>query len=98
MIHARKDYDRFQDPALSEPSLLGEGSTPIAPDEPVILFRAQDKNFVNILLAYHKMLCADLSTREDIITAVEQHICLSTKWQANHAVKTPDLPGQASED
>lgn len=38
MIHARPDYNRFQDPAIDDPSLLGEGSTPIRVDEPVMLF------------------------------------------------------------
>ena len=42
MIHARDDYNRIQDPALSDPSLLSNGSTPIAEDEPVFLLRGQD--------------------------------------------------------
>lgn len=43
MIHARDDYNRIQDPAVDNPSMLGAGSTPIAEDEPVFLIRAQDQ-------------------------------------------------------
>jgi hypothetical protein len=42
MKHARRDYDRIQDPALHDLSLLSNGSTPIAADEPVFLIRGQD--------------------------------------------------------
>lgn len=43
MIHARSDYNRIQDPAVDDPSLLSEGSTPIGVDEPVFLLRAKDQ-------------------------------------------------------
>lgn len=42
MIHARADYNRIQDPAVQNPSLLTPGSRPIGQDEPVFLLRAQD--------------------------------------------------------
>lgn len=42
MIHARVDYNRIQDPALENPSLLAGNSKPIASDEPVFLLRAGD--------------------------------------------------------
>lgn len=91
MIHARKDYNRFQDPALDDPSLLSEGSTPIGADEPVMLFRAQDRHFIPLLEAYARLLCADSKAGSDIVYAVEQHIEQARKWQRNHATKTPDL-------
>lgn len=50
MKHAREDYNRFQDPALSDSSLLGKGGTPILKDEPVFLLRAQDKHASKLLL------------------------------------------------
>jgi hypothetical protein len=40
--HARKDYDRIQDPAAKWPSLLSPGSTAIGDDEPVFLLRSKD--------------------------------------------------------
>ena len=52
MIHARSDYDRIQDPAVNDPSLLSEGSTPIGEDEPVFLIRAKDKYAVMCLQAW----------------------------------------------
>jgi hypothetical protein len=49
MLHARPDYNRIQDPALNDPSLLSPGSTPIAAEEPVFLLRAQDVTAAAVL-------------------------------------------------
>lgn len=59
MLHARKDYNRFQDPALSDPSLLSDGSTPIAQDEPVFILRAQDKHAAAVVAYYAMRLAKD---------------------------------------
>ncbi len=42
MKHARADYNRIQDPATHDATLLSDGSTAIGEDEPVFLIRAQD--------------------------------------------------------
>jgi len=42
MLHARPDYNRIQDPAVEDSSLLSPGSTPIGENEPVFILRAQD--------------------------------------------------------
>lgn len=89
MIHARADYNRMQDPALNDPSLLGEGSTPIAEDEPVVLFRAQDKHFIAIL-GFYRDLTWDES--RDIADSVNRHIERARQWQSVNGCKTPDLP------
>ena len=91
MVHAREDYQRFQDPALDDPSLLGEGGTPVGADEPVMLFRAQDCYFVAVLTAYYGLLCQDFSVGDEMLDAVLGHIELAKEWQANHATKTPDI-------
>lgn len=49
MIHARSDYNRIQDPALQDPRLRKEGTTPIMQDEPVFLLRAQDKTAAEVV-------------------------------------------------
>jgi hypothetical protein len=96
MVHARPDYQRMQDPALEDPALLGEGSSPIGADEPVMLFRARDKHFVAVLLAYRQLLVGDPDMQVDklwpMLTALGQHIVRAKEWQAEHGCKRPDLP------
>lgn len=77
MKHARPDYDRIQDPA----GLIPE-------DEPVMLFRAQDKHFAKVLRFYLNLVAADHGD-EKIITAINQHLKLSDAWPVK---KSPDMP------
>lgn len=81
MIHARPDYARIQDPA----GKIGE-------DEPVMLFRAQDKYFLDVLACYAKLLFSDPDARPDILCAVHDQIERGKAWQDQHGCKTPDLP------
>jgi len=76
MKHARKDYDRIQDPAGLIPD-----------DEPVFLFRAQDKHFIKILQHYRKLVRTDMGDPR-IIEATTDHIELAKKWPVK---KAPDL-------
>lgn len=93
MIHARKDYDRIQDPALFNRNLLpASDSTPIGENEPVILFRAQDKHFIDILQHYLDMLYEDSNIQSKLKEQIEDHINLAYEWRKNHKVKTPDIP------
>jgi len=99
MIHARHDYDRFQDPALAEPTLLGDGCSPIGEDEPVMLFRAKDVHFVGILHDYLKRLREDFNkyggdaeNYERMVSALDGHIALARRWQTAHGTKAPDMP------
>ncbi len=87
MKHAREDYNRFQDPALNDPSLLGEGLTPIAEDEPVFILRAQDKHAAKAVRYYAALLQGDEKVGERMIQA-----CF--KW----AEKMRDWPNQKSPD
>ena len=91
MIHARYDYNRIQDPALEDRNLLPDGSsTPIGADEPVMLFRAQDRFFVEMLDEYHKRLRG--AGKDDMARAVELQIQRAKRWQEKNGCKTPDLP------
>lgn len=96
MIHARKDYNRFQDPALHDSSLLGEGGTAIAEDEPVLLFRAQDKHFEGVIRAYLAMIQEDREchSRETICDLLSDHIDRARAWQQANRVKSPDVPSE----
>jgi hypothetical protein len=94
MIHARKDYQRIQDPSLTDPSLLGEGSTPIGEDEPVFLLRAKDKFFVQMLIHYWQMLYKADNLPDEMRRAIGNHIALAEEWQYEHGTKTPDMPIQ----
>jgi len=96
MIHARKDYNRFQDPALENPELLGEGSTPIGEDEPVFLLRARDEHFQRMLMFY--VLLVEEDNSSDMVSAVMAHKKLSREWQTRHGTKTPDMPKEVRQD
>lgn len=74
-------------------SSMGLGCIPIGIDEPVILFRAQDKNFVSILQKFSQLLKGDPEVKDsNIIASVEEQINNGLIWQAKHGCKTPDLP------
>jgi len=89
MIHARKDYNRFQDPALKDPSLLGENCTPIAEDEPVFLIRGKDKFFYAMLLYYSFLTRFEAP---EISKKVQKFAAKCIPWLTSSGGKTPDLP------
>lgn len=91
MIHARPDYMRFQDPAVNNPALLGEGSTPIAQDEPVMLFRAKDVFFTEILDVYLGLL-SESGSEEHMQQAVRDQIARALKWREKNGAHFPDMP------
>ncbi len=91
MIHARSDYDRIQDPALSDPSLLSEGSSPIGEDEPVFLIRASDQAFSDALVAWMKAhICA--GGDPEVAKAVARHLGSAIAWQGKNRRKLADAP------
>lgn len=93
MRHARKDYDRFQDPAVDRPELLGRGCTAIAPSEPVFLIRGTDRVAVRTLLYWADEAEAE-GALEELVEAVRAWAEEIEKWQAAHLtlVHTPDAP------
>lgn len=76
MKHAREDYNRFQDPENKIPE-----------DEPVMLFRAQDKHFISVLEYYRNLVVED-DPGNPIVELVEAHIELARKWPVR---KVPDI-------
>jgi hypothetical protein len=96
MIHARQDYNRIQDPALQDSSLLSEGSHPIGENEPVFLLRGQDKHFLPMLEKYIELCSEDKSMSDEqlkIVTQLlEDHEELATKWQGVFGSKSPTIP------
>ena len=94
MIHARSDYDRIQDPAIGDPSLLSTGSTPIAEDEPVFLVRARDIAFCDTLTAW---IQSHINHGGDaaMVTAVASHLGSAIAWRQRNAVKVADAPESA---
>lgn len=86
MIHARKDYDRIQDPS----GLIPE-------DEPVMLFRGQDV-LAPVLLAKYADLLRQHSAAPEMIAAVLSQEQLMRKWQLNRKCKLPDMPADAGRD
>jgi len=86
MIHARKDYQRIQDP-LTKDDKNGKG---IGRDEPVFLLRAQDRLFVPMLTAYISMAKL-IGCDATMIQMLRQHIETAKLWQLSHPPKTPDV-------
>ena len=78
MIHARRDYDRFQDP---------EGKIPA--DEPVLILRGQDTAAIPALGAYADALM-ELGAEKEMVDAILKHRDLMLTWQAEHGAKVAD--------
>jgi hypothetical protein len=78
MKHARSDYDRIQDPA----GLIPE-------NEPVLLFRAQDKHFIKVARFYQMLVEEDDDGDMRIVTAIDDHLVRARNWPVR---KTPDMP------
>ena len=91
MKHARPDYDRFQDPALSNPSLLGEGGTPIGEDEPVFILRAQDVHAAATVAYYAMRLGKDINVDPEMAAVCVKWAHEMAKWMPQ---KHPDMPAQ----
>lgn len=91
MIHARRDYDRIQDPALADPSLLSPGSSPIGQDEPVFLVRAKDASFLDTVQAW--MQSHDRKGGDQLMrNALAIHLGRALAWREAHGVKVADAP------
>ncbi len=80
MRHARKDYNRIQDP---------DHKIPVT--EPVFLLRGQDVLAPEILKSYSHMLRHRYGDEEGA-KQLEEHAQKMIAWQKNHKVKIPDLP------
>ena len=91
MIHARSDYDRIQDPALNDPSLLSEGSSPIGKDEPVFLLRASDQAFSDAVVAWMKAH-VDAGGDPEVAKAAAKHLGSAIAWQGKNRCKLADAP------
>ena len=81
MIHARKDYNRLQDP-------LAAKDKGIPKDEPVFLLRAQDPLFVPVLTIY-ATLARLIGCSFNLVQSVYAHIELARLWPV--VKQRPDL-------
>jgi len=80
MRHARKDYDRIQDP---------EGKIP--QDEPVFLIRGQDITAPDVVHHWADLAAARGASSEIVMLAREQAERMRD-WQRLNVGKVPDLP------
>jgi len=85
MIHARKDYNRIQDP---------ENKIPV--DEPVFLLRGQDKFAPELLLRWSAKLRLN-GGQPEVAELVERHAQRMIRWQEIHGQKLPDMNGKQME-
>jgi hypothetical protein len=82
MRHARKDYDRIQDPAGLIPQ-----------DEPVFLLRGQDVLAPDTLRYWaDRLRIADIGEMNEMSKLAEDQAIKMELWQQNHKKKFPDLP------
>ncbi len=76
MKHAREDYNRFQDP-------LGK----IPEDEPVMLFRAQDRYAADTIRFYANLVESG-GGDQNVVKACRLHADLMDAWPKK---KSPDI-------
>lgn len=81
MLHARKDYQRIQDP-------LNAKDKGIPKDEPVFLLRAQDPLFIPVLTVYAEMAKA-IGCDAPLVQSVIAHRELARLWP--NKKQRPDL-------
>lgn len=82
MRHARRDYDRIQDP---------DGKIP--EDEPVFLIRGQDIAGPQTVLLW-AFLAEAAGADRNIVSSARAHSKRMLKWQFRNRSKVPDLPVQ----
>jgi len=83
MIHARDDYNRFQDPRAED-----EGG--IAHDEPVFLIRAQDVT-APLIVETWAAAARSAGASMDIVNKAFDHAKLMREWQSKNMTQIPDL-------
>lgn len=80
MKHARKDYNRIQDPA----GLIPE-------DEPVFLLRGQDI-VAPQTVEFWAQFAEEAGAAPDIVSAALRQAREMKNWQKEHGYKVPDMP------
>ena len=60
----------------------------IAPDEPVVVFRAQDRLLPKVLVLY-RVLCELAGSPERHLSLIDKTTETVKAWQADHYTKTP---------
>ena len=68
---------------------LNEGHTPLAEDEPVFVFRAQDQLMPSVL-AYYAELCQSVGSPESHVSAIGEHRERVIAWQTINGCRVPD--------
>lgn len=81
MRHARADYQHIQDP-----------KNKIGQEEPVFLFRAQDKHMATILKQYQVLCSMDSRRSPEQIKLLADFRRDVIAWQKKHGAKVPDWP------
>jgi hypothetical protein len=61
----------------------------IGEDEPIFIFRAQDRLLLNILNYYYS-LCAEEGSPPHHLEAIRESIRITTEWQHSNATRIPN--------
>lgn len=94
MKHARKDYDRIQDPALKNRKKYKNVVHPIEEDEPVFLLRAKDPVAYKAVL-YWANEAGKVGASSEIIDAARKQANLMKQWEPKNT--RPDLPEEKTD-
>jgi hypothetical protein len=92
MRHARKDYERFQDPALGNDEVAAKFGVenPIGEDEPVFLIRGTDRFAPMVIREWGKIAVAHGQKEIGVrAKAWADHV---ERWQKENGSKLPDMP------
>lgn len=87
MKHARKDYNRIQDPDAQIPA-----------DEPVFLLRATDRYAADVVLHYAELIAGDPlapTKSHKIAERAREHARTMRQYADKHGTKSPDMPEDA---
>ncbi len=85
MIHARKDYNRIQDPA----GLIPE-------DEPVFLLRAKDM-CAPATVEFWAQLADKYGATPEMTNVALDHARKMEEWQQEHGTQVPDMPSEITD-
>lgn len=92
MKHARRDYDRIQDPGLQNPDLVAPGSSPISQDEPVFLLRGSDITASAVVMFWAR-LNEEVGGDARAIHLARQQAVEMAKWPRKKIADVPSTGG-----
>ncbi len=73
---------------IIEGSITKQDGTPIPPDEPLFLFRAQDELLLEVL-TYYRALRAKKGASQEALNRMDEQVERIRTWQESHHTQLP---------